>query len=177
MPDNVIDQVNRIAWCQKANPGLIFPDRAQRLSEAVTEGESEDDSSYLDDDASNGSDDEWDGAEHNQDVYDNPREQIAGVDDQDDQQPVELRNADEDQMEEQNNIKIAGVHDKQEAEMAGVPEEQEVEDNDDDAGWNVRGNEKHQTSWKLRWMQNMVGGAVAMTLGAGRSVITPTFLR
>ena len=90
MPDDVIDQVNLIAWHQKTNPGLIFADRAQWLNEAVIEGEetdSKDDSSYLDYDASNGSDDKWDGAEDNQDVNDDPGEQMAGVDNQEDQQP------------------------------------------------------------------------------------------
>ena len=146
MPDNVINQVNWIAWCQKANPGLIFADHVQRLR-AVTVGketDSKDDSSYSDDDASDGSDDEWDGAEHNQDVNDDPGEQTVGVDDQEDQQPVEIVNADENQMEEQNNVEIAGVHNKQEAEMAGVHEEQEVEDNDDDAGQDVRSNDEDQ---------------------------------
>ena len=147
MPDDVINQVNWIALSQKANPGLIFTDCAQCLSEAVNEGEeadSEDDSSYLDGDASDGSDDEWDSAEHNHYVNDDPGEQMAGVDDQEDQRPVEIMNADKDQIEEQNNVKIAGVCNKQELEMAGVPEVQEVEDNDDDAGWDVCRNDEDQ---------------------------------
>ena len=107
MPDDVIDQVHQIAQCQKANAGLIFSNRAQRLSEAGNDGEeadSKDDSSYSDDDASDGSDDEWDNVKKNHNVDDDPSQQMAGVHDQEDQEPVEIANADEDQMEEQNKV-------------------------------------------------------------------------
>ena len=49
MPYDVIDQVHRIAWHQKANAGLIFADHAQHLSEVGNNDEgadSEDDSRY-----------------------------------------------------------------------------------------------------------------------------------
>ena len=88
MPDDVINQVNRIARHQKANACMIFADHVQRLSEAGNKGkeaDSEDDSSYLDDDASDGSDDEWEGGKHNHNVDDDPRQQMAGVHDQEDQ--------------------------------------------------------------------------------------------
>ena len=57
---------------------------------------------------------------------------------------MEIADANKDQMEEQNNVEIAGVRDEQEVEMAGVQEEQEAEDDEDDTGLDVCGNDEDQ---------------------------------
>ena len=67
MPDNMIEQVHRIAWCQKANVGLIFADRAQHVVEEGNnkeDAEDIDDDSYSKDGSSHVSEVEWEDYDH-----------------------------------------------------------------------------------------------------------------
>ena len=56
MPDNVVDQVHRMAWQQKANPGLLIRDQNMNSLNDQDIGESnddEDDEEYAPDDPAN----------------------------------------------------------------------------------------------------------------------------
>ncbi|MDG7001629.1 MAG: hypothetical protein JRN15_21230, partial [Nitrososphaerota archaeon] len=148
MPDDVIDQVHRIARRQKANIGLMFADRAQNRTEEEENGEGEDEAdneSYSDDESSHNSEEEWEnndyeGEEELGDVQpndqagneDEPAQMLAGNDEEEEHVPGEIPGV---QQEVQGNREaipeeIAGVH---EEEVAHHAEQQEIPGVDEDA--------------------------------------------
>ena len=78
MPEDVIDQVHRIAWRQKANLGMVFADRDQMVEEHVDSSGSDDDN-Y--DDNDDDSDNESAGVDDLANSGFNDVSQIAGVND------------------------------------------------------------------------------------------------
>ena len=140
MPDDMIEQVHRIARHQKANTRLVFADRTQNRTEEENNskgGEETDDNSYSNNKSSHDSEDEWEDHDYEDEEEIEHAQPIAGAGIEDEQVPAgitgvhkEVQDNEEAPLED-----IAGMHEEEgehneeQEEILGV--EEDVQDNDE----------------------------------------------
>ena len=127
MPDDIIDQIHRMARQQKNNPGLIFADRNLNPDEGEEDDDDDDDMTYHDDDNDNDDDDDDEPHDHNNNNNDDDESSHNSSDNNDDDE--ENNNVDDGPLDDDDSVEN-NDGDASDGIENDAPEEDEEQENE-----------------------------------------------